>query len=306
MSNRGVIDFMGLHASAVPDRTITSAGIDWISCSSESAQSKRKYLHAFSNLSLEDRHNGYAVVPAGFHGFAGNRTRHGALMHRGDRSLFMVSGRFAQRHSLLAAEGDNCSRIDVQVTIQLEPGQVPDYIKEQHERVRSFRTIRGHTQNTEMRVINGKPQTLYVGSRASDLFVRIYDKYEESKEECYKDCVRLEIEYKGKRSAAIWQALAVGTLRGMSLLFMLLRDLSERGIDTTGIDIERQDIRLPKPKPSKESVTWGWWASQVAPSVARSVAERGWYTAFSILFRECLSEIDKTCIMNAISLQWGD
>lgn len=157
-----------------------------------------------------------------------------------------------------------------------------------------------------MRVIDGESQTLYVGSRQSDVFVRIYDKFLESKEECYRDCVRLEIEYKGKKSQAIWQALAEGTLRGMSLLSMLLTDLESRGIDVQGIELERMDIRLPKAKPSKEERTWGWWASQVAPSVARSVAERGWYTAFQILFRECLSEFDKTAILNAVSISWGN
>ena len=154
--------------------------------------------------------------------------------------------------------------------------------------------------------MDGESQTLYVGKRVSDVYIRIYDKFEECGDERYKGCVRYEIEYKGKRAARIWQALADHSLNGRDLVPMLLTDLDERGIDVSMIEIEKQDIVLPKAKPSKESVTWGWWASQVAPSVARSVAERGWYTAFSILFRQTLTELDKTLIMNAISVAWGN
>ena len=288
------------------DCIINGAGVDWITCSSTSPDSIRRYNREFGHLVADDHRDHYDVLPGGFHGYYGWRTRHAKLLRKEERTLFMVSGRAAQHASLLARSGDNCSRIDVQITLRLASCSVADYILAQHSNVREHRVLRGHKQRTELKIIDGESQTLYVGSRTSDVFIRIYDKYLESKDEAYKDCVRLEIEYKGKRSQAIWEALADGTLRGMSLLSMLLTDLSERGIDVEGIDIDRQDIRLPKPKTSKENVTLGWWARQVAPSVARHVAERGWYTAFSTLFHMCLTEWDRTLIMNSLSIQWGN
>lgn len=145
-----------------------------------------------------------------------------------------------------------------------------------------------------------------IGSRQSNIFVRCYDKHLESKDDAYTDCVRLEIEYKGKESQRRWDALADGSASLRDILGQLLVDLNARGVDTSIVDLDRQEVVFPKATPSKESVLVGWWHSQVAPSVARYSAQGGWQTAFSVLFGQSLCDYDKTAILNALSLQWGN
>lgn len=297
---------MGTAASGVRDCIVKSAGIDYVTLTSTSKETKREMRRYFEHILAEDLQLGYKPKSGGAYGFYGTRTRHALHGEKQDRTMLQVSGKRAQRAAMLARPGDSCSRLDVQVTIQVGEEHVQKYLREQDSRCASRRTIRGKRPDRSMVVKNGKVQTFYLGSRTSDLFVRCYDKFEESKEEEYRGCVRLEIEYKGKRAQALWACLAAYQLTNMSLLQLLLQDLSERGVDVSNVDLERQNVVLPKQETLKENRTWGWWAQQVAPSVAKSVAERGWYTAFSILFGQALTEFDKTSIMNALSLAWGN
>jgi hypothetical protein len=249
---------------------------------------------------------GYKVIPAGSHGFYGKRAEHALLAQKDERAMLVLSSDAAKYSDRLAREGDNCTRLDVQITVRIGEENVARFLSRQESRCSRHRTLRGKVPVVDGKRRNCKTYQVTVGSRTSDVFVRLYDKFLESGEERYRGCVRMEIEYKGKRSQALWACLARFEVGGMSLLQLLLQDLSERGVDTSMVDLERQDIVLPKAKPIKETVTWGWWASQVAPSVARSVAERGWYTAFSILFGKALTEFDKTSIMNSLSVAWGN
>lgn len=47
------------------------------------------------------------------------------------------------------------------------------------------------------------PETLYLGRRASDRFGRIYDKFAESSKECYRDCLRYELELKNETARTV-------------------------------------------------------------------------------------------------------
>ena len=288
------------------DCIIIDGGIDWLTLTSVSRETKANMRREFERNVAADLQRGYKIVPGGAHGYYGKRSSHALFASNGDRAMLTLSSDAAKRCALLAREGDNCTRLDVQLTIRIGEENVSSFLAKQEKRACSHRQIRGHKAMVEGKRRNLKMYQVSIGSRTSDVFIRCYDKFLESGEERFRGCVRLEAEYKGKRSQALWACLARFEFHGMSLLQLLLQDLSDRGIDTSMVDLDRQDIVLPKPKPIKENVTWGWWASQVAPSVAKSVAERGWYTAFSILFGRALTEFDKTAIMNSLSVAWGN
>jgi len=288
------------------DCIIKSAGIDWLTLTSTQKETHRACQRYFERILATDLQGGYKPTKGGHHGFYGIKLRHALLASLGDRTMLQVSHDQAQRAGILARPGDNCTRLDVQITIQVGEDNVGKFLRYQEARRETHRTLRGKAPDWTLVVKNGKAQTLYIGSRKSDVFVRCYDKFAESGEEEYRGCVRLEIEYKGAASQALWAHMAAYKLTNMSLLQYLLQSLSERGLDVSMVELERQDISVPKAEPLKETRTWGWWASQVAPSVAKSVAERGWYTAFQILFGQCLTEWDKTAIMNTLSLAWGN
>lgn len=293
-------------SSTVPDRTITSAGIDYLTLTTVSRETKLRMMRYYNGIVVDDHRLGYEAKPGGAFGFYGSRTRHALYAHKDDRSMLQVTGKAAQRSVILVAPGDNCTRLDVQFTIYVGEENVQRYLSDQASRAAAPRVIRGKRPDVTQVLKNGSCQTVYIGSRKSEIFVRLYDKYAESKDDCFRGCVRLECEFKGATSKALWAYMAREGVGTMWLLRILLQVLEERGVDIAGIDIDRQDVKRPKPSPSKEERTIGWWASQVAPSVARISSERGWYTAFRVLFDKALTEWDKTAIMNALSVSWGD
>lgn len=306
-TNRGV-----KSCSIVPERSaardciIVSAGIDWLTLTSVSRETKLRMAGYFGTIAEEDQRLGYKIVGAGGHGYVGKRTRHAVFTHQENRSLLTVSGERAKRTILLNKAGDNASRIDVQITMRLPDEDVDGWLRAQERGAQNAPGIRGIRPKVDHYVSNGKYQTVYIGSKKSDVVIRLYDKFEESKEDRYKGCVRMEVQMRNKASKALWSHLAQEGLGTMYLLRVLLSLLERRGIDISGVDLERQDIIRPPAEPLKEERTKGWWASQVAPSVARYSASGGWQTAFRILFSKALTDDDFGRIMNALSLQWGN
>lgn len=85
-----------------------------------------------------------------------------------------------------------CTRIDVQRTIER-----PKHVK--------LRRIRKATKSMNTTIIQSpENDTLYIGSRTSDLFTRLYEKQLDTM------FLRLEFELKGKRARAAWGAIVHG------------------------------------------------------------------------------------------------
>jgi hypothetical protein len=260
----------------------------------------------FNEIVAGDLKLGYKPIPGGAYGFYGKRTRHALLAEKEDRMMLQVSGTRAQRAVMLCAAGDNATRLDIQVTLRVGEENVHSWLQGQADAAECAPPQRGKPRSVKVVTERKKVQTVYVGKRSSDLFLRLYDKLEESKEEQYRGCVRLELEVKGKTAKALWAHMATQGLGTMYLLSMLLFHAKRVGLSTDGIEITTPAPALPEKQTTKESVLLGWWSSQVAPSVARYSAQGGWQTAFFALFGNCLTEWDKTAIMNTLSLQWGN
>lgn len=97
-------------------------------------------------------------------------------------------------------KGLYCTRLDVQRTIK----------RPKHAKLRRIRKATG-TKNTTL-IQSMENDTLYVGSRTSDCFTRLYEKLLD------ETFLRLEFELKGKRARAAWLALQHG--RTASTIFV--------------------------------------------------------------------------------------
>lgn len=292
--------------SADHDCIIKSAGVDWLTVTSVEQPSKAK-LHAFfSEIVASDLKEGYQVTTGGAYGFYGHRCRHALFAEKQERAMLQVSGSRAQRSVMLADARDNCTRIDIQVTLYVGEDNVEEWLRMQETSLRNRQRGEGHAADQTTVAKNGRIQTVYSGSRKSDIFFRCYDKYSESGKEEYKGCVRMEVELKGKTSKALWRHIATEGLGTMYLLQTLLYLAEKRGLQVSCVDLDRQDIILPSKPRTKTEVTIGWFATQVAPSVARISAERGWIAAFAPLFHAALHEHDIHVIMSLLSRTWGN
>lgn len=294
---------MDLSATSL---SITSAGIDFLTLTSTSSHSQSRMRSFFAHVSNEDSRMGYKTVKGGAFGFYGQRARHALLAQKDDRTMLQVSGQAAQQSFRLMRQGDNCTRLDVQVTFHVEHGSVPAILAQVAAEARSVPAVRGIRPKVKNIEGDHGTETVYVGKRSSDVYIRCYDKFLESGKEEFKDCVRFEVEFKGKTSKALWNECANKGYGPGYLLGVLRTVLARRGIEFTDVEWPTVSQAIPIKEITSLQRTRAWWAKQVAPSVARDVAEWGWYTAMSILFDGCLTEWDRTAILNALSVQWGN
>jgi DNA relaxase NicK len=146
---------------------------------------------------------------------------------------------------------------------------------------------------------------VYIGSRASDIFFRVYDKFEESGKEEYRGCVRFEVELKGRKAKELWAAVGEGKVNIHQMLSMLISLLAERGVQVPSGELEAiEPIRFKKEKTLEEN-TLAWLSRAVAPSVQKLASSHGWFLLFSVLFDESLNFLDKQRIMRSLALVWG-
>lgn len=114
-----------------------------------------------------------------------------------DQEMILLTGALAEDWASRAASQGNwrATRIDLQVTVQ-ESVDVPELIAAHRA---AFRRIK----STD---ISG--ETLYIGSRTSERFWRIYNKAEQLRRPELDPLWRWELELKGKRAQLAWQMLS--------------------------------------------------------------------------------------------------
>lgn len=134
-------------------------------------------------------------------GYTGVRAGRCSWGERADGDMATLSGDLANLELDRAMSlATNCSRVDLAVTFHFDNPPLcleRDYYHEYAEWAapREHPSLGVLVQNT-----NGG-STLYVGSRASDTYLRVYNKGAESGDVRYKDCHRFEVEVKGGRAA---------------------------------------------------------------------------------------------------------
>lgn len=131
-------------------------------------------------------------------------------------AMFQVSGFRAHAVYYRFCDEDrelfNCSRIDVQVTVELT-NEVLNLFTELNNNRFQFKDATGKALKWAILQNDTHHDTLYIGSRKSDVYRRIY-----IKEFNGKKYLRVEVEYKGKRALAIFRSKITKNLLRTSLL----------------------------------------------------------------------------------------
>jgi len=171
----------------------------------------------------------------------------------------------ALRHEI---EGDRCSRIDLAIDCHdtaLNIGKLASDVK---LNIGQFSTkVFSHI------ISQDKGETLYLGSRTSELFLRIYNKSAE--QQISGDWVRVELECKGSRAHDIGHRLAYESEQGMVTLTRGLikhqaafdDKIWQQIVGELAISIAKAHVREPDRK--------GWLLGLVAPAMGKYIAETG-------------------------------
>lgn len=177
---------------------IIAAGVDALTVTSTLPAAQECLLYIFNRGAAQAERLGDNRKKMGFQGFQGWKIGPWFYGRREDLWLLRVMG--APAHDCfhdLPWPGLNCSRVDVQITLQL-----PAYDSTVARQVGDLRKAAATEAKGKPRPaqdlhgLYSEGQTLDIGSRESPRFGRVYNKQEESGEEVYERSWRFEVEYK--------------------------------------------------------------------------------------------------------------
>lgn len=267
------------------------ANIDWVTLSKK--EETGEWLRAVSVIVGKLIAKGEIPQEVSANGYEGQRTGGFTWMRNPQGNVYISSSSETSQEAFytFAPMADNCSRLDLEVTVQFDR-YVPRLARTEHDKLEAM------DEAGETRVANGRPpivrlastagggQTLYLGDRTSRVFGRMYDKSrdpslsEEGKYE-FRNCWRWEVETKDdySRSALLFckekwandpeyrlpQNLIAGTVLGW---------FADKSVIVPDLDTELERLHFSVQAVAKLTSiekTLVWIMRQVRPAVERAI-----------------------------------
>lgn len=251
------------------DGEIVSSGVDWITATARRGKHDLDLtLTAGAIMNLETQ----AVKEQRewhWNRYAGRSLEGISYGCRDDGAIFRLSGAMADKHWRSAVKNaDAITRLDLQVTVRIEP---PDTQVAEAAYVDASVKANEYERPTKVAAIieNGAFRTVYLGSRQSDTFGRIYDKYAESEEAQYINCWRWEVEVKNDLASTLGRRLYLHEHPAAAVHSYLHHWFCGRGTVPRfqpGTGVLRVQHRA---EPDDDDRTIAWYREQVGPTLAR-------------------------------------
>lgn len=249
---------------------VVSAGIDYLTASTQSAKraiemEKRAFRIVNAFLDRGSRMRDWGM--AGYRGWQCEGVQFGV---RPDGAVARLSGSTAHTHWRDFYEmADNISRVDYQVTTR---NRWPAHVRigrERKARIQWQRAKAGRPKITTIEDTEGG-FVVYIGSRSSGQYGRIYDKGAESKLPEFAECVRHEIEFKGRHAKAAAARVASVSVPEIECIGTCQGWFKIRGYDPR-LSPNGYVYRQPSHKSSADR-SLEWLAKGVKPTVERLIA----------------------------------
>jgi hypothetical protein len=186
----------------------------------------------------------------------------------------------------------NITRIDLQATARFHR-DVAALARYHAEDVARDQRQGGIKRHIRLERSFGRGDTLYVGSRVSNYYGRVYDKYRESRDEQYRRCWRYEVECKGDGAQQARKAINAATDIPAASASLVHDWFSNRGCDVR-YRPELADQLAPVGAHHSDLDTWLSWLLQgVRPVVQRCLLYVPRETIESILFAPGVIESER-------------
>lgn len=249
---------------------LVSIGCDYLTATTKTPEAGERLHYQGSTLFRVQRDFGNKSKPWGMHGFSGYAcgstqvgTRNGEVIVR----LSSDSAARSWRQVVQAAE--NVSRIDLQATVKTtdEAADVIDSHRteasinaDEHKGKRKVRWTQEHHGG----------YTLYLGDRQSNVFGRIYDKWQESKMVQYTGCVRFEAQFQNKLAWFIANSLLASACPKPAVASYLTQFFAGRGVKLELPERDSATYSCPRPR-SDDDKSLEWLKAAVSPTVKRLI-----------------------------------
>lgn len=175
-------------------------GVDYLTCTYGPRAKLTRLRLSIARCEAQETSFGNITKQWGMSGYLGYRC--GGLEYgwRGDGVIVRLSGPTAQtwwrRFGRLAT---NASRIDLQETV-LWDEPIPTTLSRHWKEMRAWSNSRRNAP--ALKLISGEdgPETIYSGKRASDIYLRAYNRFAKTKDQRFLGHLRYEVEFKSHRA----------------------------------------------------------------------------------------------------------
>lgn len=266
MTNRGSRS----PGPSLPQPFSTYAGVDWLSCSAPRDERGDLLWETGTALLAAERGAGNREKPWRRFGLQGSLAGQVVLAFNAQHVFVQLSGERARtswREPQMVAS--NTSRLDLQVTAKYDPSRTKT-LSDTCYRIATSHERNGRPATAAIIHNSQGGSTLYLGSRSSDRFGRLYDKGVESGTEKPGVLWRWEVEL--KRAMA---QLTAGELARVDVLEDEVAGLVEAHFERWGLHpivlSTGFDILSPFPEQVSDSRTLAWLETGVRPAVQRLI-----------------------------------
>jgi len=249
---------------------VIDAGIDYLTAFAEKGFRSLEFERTADALAEYEISAGQRLRPALIEGFAGSKGEHWFHGRRDDGNMLVLSGPLSARGATdVIPFATNVSRIDVQVTIQTPPAQ-ESFVVDGWKMLESKSAARGRPGSYEIRVRRPRGETLYVNSRRSDRYGRVYDWGAAHKMAVPKSIWRFELEL--KRRMALNCAMACRQLPSVGTHCSRLVEgfFNSKGVDTPWRIGDGDLASLPLAE-SKTRKTLTWFESCLSITIRKQI-----------------------------------
>lgn len=249
-----------------------AAGMDWITATRAQTDLDNPLWQFASHVQRDLTDAGCVFRAWAWSGYVGYSSDHMAAGVRQDGTYLRLSSDVAAIYWQRAVTASqNVSRVDLQVTVELERPRINLAAVEYALAVERASAL---DARRKIALIKAHPagQTLYIGSRQSDTFLRLYDKGAENGSDTSGKTWRYEVEYKNDRAREVSNMLNRHSSPHDGITALVHAEFTKRG--TTPLfdrKIPAPTLSLSRIDPTTERQLI-WLNTQVRPVIEKLLA----------------------------------
>jgi len=211
--------------------TIIDTGCDWFTCTFADSKAARHAIQKATIHLSSEHQNGNEKrhwSAFGYEGFQCGGIRFGT---RHDGLAVMLSGPTAQQHwPKYFKHCSNVSRFDLQVTVRYErPSHT--VLAQHYKKAQRYHRKKIARRRVTLLKSTDHSATIYLGSRSSERYGRVYQKDAESRLDHYSKSLRYEIEFKGAAALEVAKHLSGRHQNKDTGLLLITTWFKDSGID---------------------------------------------------------------------------
>jgi hypothetical protein len=196
------------------DGQVVGASVDYVAAAAQIGRRECRLRHLGEGAVADAITRGERERPWTAYGYSGVSAGGASVGSGPAGTIVRISGaRAANICREIVTNADSVSRIDIQATVRFSR-DVSALARRHGAELQANQRQRKRRLSARVEHTYGRGDTLYVGSRSSQWFGRVYDKYRESGEEKYQRCWRYEVECKAdaaQKASKFLQSVSYGS-----------------------------------------------------------------------------------------------